>query len=78
VCQPNVAADLEAIRVGFNSPEEINDSPMTAPSKRLLKIIPGYQKPLYGNIAALDVGLKSIRDQCPHFDSWLKRLETIP
>lgn len=78
VCRPTIASALTAIKSEFNSPEEINDSPFTAPSKRLLKIIPDYQKSLYGNLAALDIGLKSIRAECPHFDSWLKTLEAIP
>ena len=73
--QPKVSAKLSAIRNGFGSPEEINDSPHTAPSKRIEALIPGYQKPLHGNIAAIEIGLESIRAQCPHFSHWLTRLE---
>jgi hypothetical protein len=73
--EPKISAKLSAIRNGFGSPEEINDSPHTAPSKRIEALIPGYQKPLHGNIAAIDIGLESIRAQCPHFSNWLSRLE---
>ena len=73
--EPKLSAQLSAIRRGFGSPEEINDSPDTAPSKRIEALIPGYQKPLHGNIAAIDIGLESIRMQCPHFSQWLAKLE---
>lgn len=71
--------DLEAgfreIRAGFATPEDINDSPETAPSKRIEALVPGYQKPLLGVVAVLEVGLHRIRAECPHFDSWLSDLE---
>jgi hypothetical protein len=73
--EPKLLAQLSAIRSGFGSPEEINDSPETAPSKRIEALIPGYQKPLHGNIAAIEIGLASIRAQCPHFSQWLAKLE---
>ncbi len=72
-----LAASLQAIRDQFNSPEEIDDSPITAPSKRVEALIPGYQKPLFGNLAALEIGLDRIRAACPHFQSWLSRLEAL-
>lgn len=73
--QPKLHVQLSAIRNGFGSPEEINDSPDTAPSKRIEALVPGYQKPLHGNIAAIEMGLGSIRAQCPHFSQWLAKLE---
>lgn len=57
------------------APEQINDSPMTAPSKRLLRQIPGYRKPVDGPIAIELAGLSSVRDQCTRFDAWLTVLE---
>ena len=73
-------ADLEAslrrIRDDFPSPEEINDSPITAPSKRVEALIPGYEKPLLGVLAVLEIGLLRIREECPHFDGWLRQLES--
>jgi Domain of unknown function (DUF4276) len=68
---------LQAIRNQFATPEEINDSPVTAPSKRVLQLIPGYQKPLFGNLAALEIGLEGIREECPNFRAWLARLEAL-
>ena len=66
---------LRAIRNSFQTPEEINDSSLTAPSKRINELFPGYTKPLYGNIGILEIGLDRIRAQCPHFAAWLTALE---
>lgn len=68
---------FQAIRDQFVTPEEINDSPQTAPSKRVEALIPGYQKPLYGNLAALEIGLTKMRLACPSFDDWLMELEAL-
>ncbi|MEO1765387.1 MAG: DUF4276 family protein, partial [Cyanobacteria bacterium J06629_18] len=59
------------------SPEHINDSPVTAPSKRILACCSGYEKPLHGSLIAIDIGLDTIRKQCRHFNQWLTRLENI-
>lgn len=58
----------------FENPELINDSPQTAPSKRLEKSIVGYSKVLYGNCLAMDIGLKVIREKCPLFNEWVEKL----
>ena len=50
-----------------SGPEEIDDSPLTAPSKRITKLVPGYQKPLMGVLAASKIGLETMRSECPHF-----------
>ena len=68
---------LQEIRNDFSNPEEIDDSPDTAPSKRVVALIPGYQKPLMGTLAALEIGLVAMRAECPHFDAWLQRLENL-
>ena len=73
--QPDLASQFQAIRDSFGSPEEIDDSPQTAPSKRVVRLVPGYNKPLLGTLAALEIGLDAIRGECPHFRSWLGRLE---
>jgi hypothetical protein len=73
--RPHLAADLQKVRDQFLSPEDIDDSPLTAPSKRLLSPLPGYEKPLLGNLAALEIGLARIRQECRHFDEWVTRLE---
>ena len=72
-----LAPKFQMIRNAFTTPEDINDSPETAPSKRIMNIIPGYQKPLLGVLAALEIGLETIRSECVLFDTWLKQLENL-
>ena len=75
--RPELEPQLRQIRDAFGSPEEINDSPDTAPCKRVEALVPGYEKPLFGTLAVLEIGLTGIRAQCPHFDGWLRELETL-
>ena len=75
--QPRLAASFQAIRDSFDTPEHIDDSPTTAPSRRVEGLVPEYQKPLFGKRAASSIGLQKIRAECPHFAAWLTRLETI-
>lgn len=73
--RPDLGPRLQAIRDAFANPEEIDDSPVTAPSKRVARLMPGYRKPLLGTFAALEIGLSRMRGCCPHFADWLARLE---
>ena len=62
-------AQLRAIRNQFLTPEDINDRPDTAPSKRIASIIRHYNKRANGYLVALEIGLPAIRDACPRFDA---------
>jgi hypothetical protein len=70
---------LQAIADGYQSPEEINDGPSTAPSKRVIEHFPDYAgaKPTAGPQIVEHIGLQAIRHKCPHFDEWLTRLENL-
>ncbi|MCC7042070.1 MAG: DUF4276 family protein [Burkholderiales bacterium] len=70
-----LAGAFAAIRAQFGSPEEINDGIVTAPSKRIIEICPSYQKPIAGIAAAKTIGLSALREHCPHFNSWVSKLE---
>lgn len=76
ICREDLKTAFQSIRDQFMSPEEINDSPQTAPSKRIEKLIPSYEKPLLGTLAALEIGLHKMKSECPRFSHWLDRLET--
>lgn len=65
------------IRKAFPSPEHINDSPQSAPSKRILKIVPAFKKNLDGPLIAEEIGLNRMRQECAHFDDWIKKLESL-
>lgn len=77
ISQPQLAKQFRDIREEFNTPEDINDSPHTAPSKRILQIHQPYQKLLHGVLAAKAMGLKTIRHECPRFNAWVSRLEAL-
>lgn len=75
--QPGLAMQLQQIRNQFESPEHINDGFETAPSKRILKLYPAYKKVKDGSKLTLKIGLANIRQACPTFDAWLRRLEAL-
>ena len=68
---------LRAVREQFTTPEDINDSCETAPSKRIARAIPRYDKRLHGPVLAEEIGLDRIRAECPRFDAWVRRLESL-
>lgn len=70
--------ELDAIKRQFpNGPEYIDDGEETAPSKRLLKLYPSYQKRTRGIQIAERISLDTMREECPHFDSWITQLEKL-
>ena len=66
---------LESAVNEFNTPEEINNSPATAPSERLKKAVNGYDKVTDGAFLAMEIGLETIRKKCILFNEWVGRLE---
>ncbi len=76
--RPDLRSDFAEIRQKFDSPEHIDDSPVTAPSKRILALYPEYEKPLMGETATKAIGLPRIRQECPLFNAWLAKLESLP
>ena len=73
---PEGVNQLAAIR-SILAPEDIDDNPETAPSKRIASVVPGYNKVVGGVVVALAVGLPTIRAACPRFCAWLTRLEAL-
>ena len=76
--QPGTVDRLRVIRERFATPEDINDNEATAPGKRIVGLIPHYRKALHGPLVAREQGLDAIRKECPRFDSWVTRLESLP
>ncbi|KFA91706.1 DUF4276 family protein [Archangium violaceum] len=70
---------LEQLRsdIAGHPPEDVNDGPDTAPSKRLLTRIPSYRKTLHGPLVVESTGLASLRAACPRFDAWVAKLEGL-
>ena len=60
-------------------PEEINDNPATALSKRIIEHLPEYERrkaQAAVNVLCL-TGIEVLRNRCPHFAEWLGRLEAL-
>lgn len=74
---------LSSILDEYNgNPELIDNSPETAPSKRIIKAIEGerkyhYNKPRSGSDAAAAIGISELTRQCRHFGNWITKLERI-
>jgi hypothetical protein len=69
--------DALAKRVSGLPPEDIDDGPATAPSRRLEAAIRSYDKIVHGPLAVESIGLARIRERCPRFNAWVTSLETL-
>lgn len=71
--------ELKKIADSVPTIEHIDDGPTTAPSKRIIDLLPAYRgsKTSAGPDIAVVIGLPVIRSKCPHFDAWLTRLESL-
>ena len=72
----------QAIMDVYPNPEDINDNPQTAPSKRLDNITQTVLKRKYdkvndGNTIALEIGIDAIIEKCPRFKAWVETLQTV-
>ena len=74
---PETEPLVEGIRAEFATPEEIDDGPQSAPSKRLLDLFSDYRKRFHGLIAAERIGIERLQSECPHFADWSRRLERL-
>jgi hypothetical protein len=68
---------IEDILHECEEPEEIDDGPDTAPSKRLMSLHSGYRKVAMGKTISEAIGIQTIREKCPHFEAWLTKLEQL-
>ena len=66
---------LKAVAEAHPTPEDVNDNPHTAPSKRILALMPTFEKTFHGPLIASEIGLDALRRACPHFNAWVTRLE---
>lgn len=68
---------LDEIVQQFSSPEEINDNPQSAPSKRIIRLCNNYSKTIMGITVAQKTGIDTIRQKCSHFNDWINNLERL-
>ena len=77
VGHPELAGHFQSVIDGCGACEAIDDGPTTAPPKRIMQVVPAYEKVLFGSIAAKRIGLQRMRENCPHFAQWVTRLESL-
>ena len=70
-------SDAEAIRKEFATPEHINQGYDTAPSRRIKKLFPEYNKVIDGTRIAQRIGVEIICEECKHFGKWVDTLERL-
>ena len=74
----NLAPQLTNIRNLFRTPEDINNDPNSAPSKRIAGVYPQYNKVIEGTLAAQRIGIDRMHAECPHFRDWIDQLAALP
>ena len=60
----------------IDNPELINDNPETAPSERIIKLIPEYNKVIGATIVG-EIGIENLKADCKHFNDWILKLENL-
>lgn len=70
-------SQVDIIITECGEPENIDDSPETAPSKRLEKLSGEFRKTSTGVAVAKAIGLARIRESCPVFNGWLMKMESL-
>lgn len=68
---------IDAIIKKCGAAEAIDNSPQTAPSKRIGRLRRGFKKTTDGIAIANTIGIDKMRAQCPVFSAWLNRLEAL-
>jgi hypothetical protein len=69
--------EIDAILAECGEPERINDNSQTAPSKRLEALSYRFKKTSTGIAIAQGIGIHKMREACPLFNAWLKKIEQL-
>lgn len=82
LCNGPIVVDLQQAVEECGGTEQVNDSPDTAPSRRLetafiTHLGQRYDKKFHGPLLLMDIGLPAARGACPRFDGWLTQLEKL-
>lgn len=68
---------IQKMRDEAISPEHINNSHETAPSKRLESLIPNYAKVKNGALLSKNIGIDALLKECKHFAKWVDKIKNI-
>lgn len=77
IADSSIVTSIQEIRDQYPTPEHINNSPETAPSKRLEALIPNYAKVKNGTLLASNMGIDIIMQECPHFNGWIQEIAAL-
>ncbi len=77
IADQNIVNDIQEIRDKYPTPEHINNSLETAPSKRIEALIPNYAKIKNGTLLSKNMGLDVILSECPHFKEWIQSIVAL-
>lgn len=69
--------ELQLIAQKIGNPELIDDQPTTSPSKRIINLIPEFDKVNIGASSAGEIGINTLKNSCIHFNEWISKLETL-
>lgn len=73
----NQIQKLKDVAAHFKDPEMINDSPETAPSKRIINALNTeyhYNKVKSGPAITALIGIEQLMEKCVHFKSWIEKI----
>ena len=73
----NIAVEIKKAIDLAGEPEFINHGETTHPKARLKEMAAEYKETSDGPTLMGKIGIPAIRAACPHFDSWLRRLEAL-
>lgn len=75
--QEEAIDSLVQVAAEFGNPELINQGHTTAPSKRIIRELPGYsaRKSSAGPLVTEQIGMPVLLARCQHFREWIARLE---
>ena len=77
IADDHVVGRIQKMKDEALSPEHINNSVDTAPSKRILSLIPDYAKEKNGTLLSKNIGIDTMMDQCVHFKNWIEKMKNI-
>jgi hypothetical protein len=80
-----LANTMQAAVLEAGGPEQINHGKNTHPKARLAGLVnsckeskTAFYKPASDGSTLMEkIGIEKVRAACPHFDSWLKKLEAL-
>lgn len=77
ITNEKIVEKIQKMRDEAISPEHINNSPETAPSKRLEFLIPNYAKVKNGSLISKNIGIDTLLKECKHFAKWVDKIKNL-